>query len=220
MSPERATALSPAQRRKARQRARIVQEAAALFEENGGEGGGGFEKTTVEAIAERSDISVSTFFRYFRTKADVIYVDLDNPIEEHLAVTAQRIAEGQEMTAAAFAAYTEAFADFAAEEGNWSRLERAMRSPHFYAPAAVGARRWADQLAGLFKEHLPAGPDREITARATANAVIFTSMAAVRCWVDAADADTPLAAYMHTAFTQASIALRKTTPDKGHSAET
>jgi AcrR family transcriptional regulator len=100
MASEQAAVPTPAQRRKDRQRRLIVREARRLFEENGGEEGGGFEKTTAEAIAERSDISVSTFFRYFRTKADVIYLDLHNAIDEHLAAVERRLAEGYDVAGA------------------------------------------------------------------------------------------------------------------------
>ena len=76
----------PAQRRKDAQRRRIFAAAVSLYEENGGEEGGGLEATTVEAIAERSDISVRTFFRYFETKADAIYLDLGGAMDDHIAL--------------------------------------------------------------------------------------------------------------------------------------
>ncbi len=73
----------PAKRRRNAQRRRIFAAAVQLYEENGGEAGGGLDKTTVEAIAERSDISVRTFFRYFQSKSDAIYVDLPAAMEDH-----------------------------------------------------------------------------------------------------------------------------------------
>jgi AcrR family transcriptional regulator len=53
-------------RKKLRTHASIVEAAFALFEEQG------FEDTTVEQIAERADISTTTFFRYFPTKVDLV----------------------------------------------------------------------------------------------------------------------------------------------------
>jgi AcrR family transcriptional regulator len=52
-------------------RARIVASAFELFADRG------YDGTTVDAIAERSGIARRTFFRYFRSKDDVIFPDHD-----------------------------------------------------------------------------------------------------------------------------------------------
>jgi AcrR family transcriptional regulator len=53
-------------RKKARTRQSIEEIAFALFEEQG------YEATTVEQISERAEISHTTFFRYFPSKADLV----------------------------------------------------------------------------------------------------------------------------------------------------
>jgi AcrR family transcriptional regulator len=53
-------------RKKARTRLAIEEVALTLFAEQG------YEATTVEQISERSEISTTTFFRYFPSKADVV----------------------------------------------------------------------------------------------------------------------------------------------------
>ena len=55
----------------ARTRARIVASAFELFADRG------YDGTTVDAIAERAGIARRTFFRYFRSKDDVIFPDHD-----------------------------------------------------------------------------------------------------------------------------------------------
>jgi len=56
-------------RKKARTRLAIQDAALDLFAEQG------YEATSVEQIAQRADVSVSTFFRYFGTKADIMLND-------------------------------------------------------------------------------------------------------------------------------------------------
>jgi len=62
------------ERKKARTRAAIQEQAMRLFREQG------YEATTVEQIAEAADVSPSTFFRYFGTKEDVVAYDALDPL--------------------------------------------------------------------------------------------------------------------------------------------
>jgi AcrR family transcriptional regulator len=62
------------ERKKARTRAAIQQQALRLFREQG------YGATTVEQIAEAAEVSASTFFRYFPTKEDVALYDALDPL--------------------------------------------------------------------------------------------------------------------------------------------
>ena len=53
-------------RKKRQTRVAIEDAAIALFVEQG------YEATTVEEITERADVSTTTFFRYFPSKAEVL----------------------------------------------------------------------------------------------------------------------------------------------------
>lgn len=62
------------ERKKARTREAIQQNAMRLFQKQG------YSATTVEQIAEAADISQTTFFRYFPTKEDTVLLDNYDPV--------------------------------------------------------------------------------------------------------------------------------------------
>ena len=57
------------ERKKIKTRLAIEEAALALFEEQG------YDATTVEEIAARADVSTTTFFRYYPTKAEVLVAE-------------------------------------------------------------------------------------------------------------------------------------------------
>src|ERR687886_66340 len=71
--PDRA-AVGLRERKRARTKAAIQQQALRLFREQG------YEATTIEQIAEAAEFSPSTFFRYFPTKEDVVMYDDIDPL--------------------------------------------------------------------------------------------------------------------------------------------
>src|SRR5690242_1563532 len=92
----------PRERRRVRTMREIQAAALRLFESQG------YGETTVDQIAEASDISPRTFFRYFPTKEDVVLWDeydavvgellaerpRDEPIGETLRVVMRAATEG------------------------------------------------------------------------------------------------------------------------------
>jgi AcrR family transcriptional regulator len=62
------------ERKKAKTRQAIQDHALRLFREQG------YDRTTVEQIAEAAEVSPSTFFRYFPTKEDVVMYDALDPL--------------------------------------------------------------------------------------------------------------------------------------------
>ncbi|MEO3862987.1 TetR family transcriptional regulator [Acrocarpospora sp. B8E8] len=62
------------ERKKARTRRTIQEQALRLFAEQG------YDATTIEQIAEAAEISPSTIFRYFATKEDIVLQDDYDPV--------------------------------------------------------------------------------------------------------------------------------------------
>jgi len=83
--PESKPKLSLRERKKKKTRSTIQEQAFLLFQMQG------YYNTTIEQIAEASEISQSTFFRYFPTKESVVLEDDYDPliIESFLAQPAE-----------------------------------------------------------------------------------------------------------------------------------
>jgi AcrR family transcriptional regulator len=80
MSPTNSPGLRD--RKKQKTRWSIQEHALRLFQEQG------YDQTTVDQIAAAAEISPSTFFRYFKTKEDVILQDEYDPLMERLFAAA------------------------------------------------------------------------------------------------------------------------------------
>src|SRR5919198_5695849 len=198
---------SPAERRRDSQRRRILEEAGRLFDENGGETGGGFEKTTVEAIADRSDISPSTFFRYFETKADVIYLDLANTVDDHLRELAAQLDAGQDPIEALLASMTELFDEYVSDEHNRARLLRSLHSKHFEQRRAFWIQRWRDGVAELVRSALPSSADRDLEALIIATTCTRITWVAIEAW-GKGDQTAPLEPVLRDSFRLAAATAR------------
>lgn len=155
--------LSAPERRRITLRNRIFAEAARLFEENGGETGGGIDRTTAEEIALRSDISVRTFFRYFKSKLDAIYVDVPAAMDSHLALM-QVWLDKLPPTEASLAASVIHLRNSTAEQVMVDQLRRAMSSKVFMERRSALRSEWRQALADLISPYLGTGPDAKLRA--------------------------------------------------------
>ncbi|MGW1419932.1 TetR family transcriptional regulator [Bradyrhizobium manausense] len=174
--------LSPAQRRRETQRERIIAEAVRLFQENGGEPSGGFEATTIENIAERADISVRTFFRYFESKADVIYLDTARSLEDLRGAIVERL-ESDRPLRAVVSATVDVLKRFTANPVNKARLALALTSRNWIDRRAL----WTIQKRQLVTELLMPFCDDDAAGfeRAYMTAIIGLSVtdSATATWV-------------------------------------
>jgi AcrR family transcriptional regulator len=104
-APEGAQAEGLRARKKAKTRLAIEDAALALFDEQG------YEATTVEEIAARAEVSTTTFFRYFPSKAEVLLSDhaqrlpalheaiLERPLSDSDLVAVRRAVQQEWVTA-------------------------------------------------------------------------------------------------------------------------
>lgn len=171
----------PAKRRRNAQRRRIFAAAVELYEENGGEEGGGLDKTTVEAIAERSDISVRTFFRYFETKADAIYVDLPAAMDDHVALT-RLLLDDLEPADAILAASIVQMTDMVNDPDDIARMRRSMKSKHFVERSGAFQNRWRNELTRTILPNIADQPDRSVVARAIVTSCLDLRDSALSAW--------------------------------------
>jgi AcrR family transcriptional regulator len=72
------------ERKKAATRARIIEEATALFRERG------YQATTIEDITEAADVAPRTFYSYFDAKVDVALAQFEEWAEHHYEAMASR----------------------------------------------------------------------------------------------------------------------------------
>jgi AcrR family transcriptional regulator len=72
------------ERKKAATRARIIEEATALFQTNG------YQATTIEDITDAADVAPRTFYSYFDAKVDVALGQFEEWAERHAAAMEAR----------------------------------------------------------------------------------------------------------------------------------
>jgi AcrR family transcriptional regulator len=169
------------ERKKARTRAAIQSQALRLFREQG------YDTTTVQQIIEEVEVSESTFFRYFATKADVVLLDDFDPV-----IVAAFREQPRELSVvqALRAAFARAF-------GQMTDDERSVQEDRMLLVLSVPELRAAmlDQLASamsLLAEIIAERTGRsrnDISVRTFAGAVVGAAMAAMFAIADDPSAD-------------------------------
>jgi AcrR family transcriptional regulator len=169
------------ERKKQKTRWLIQEQALRLFQEQG------YDQTTVDQIAAAAEISASTFFRYFKTKEDVVIEDEYDPLL--FGELAQAPAELPPLAALRYAIRTGLAAVDAAELGRI--LERTRLS--LSVPAL--RMRLLDSLSGQF-DVLGAAlaartgrPPGDFGTRVLAGAFFGACLAALVSWVERGGAE-------------------------------
>ena len=169
------------ERKKARTRAVIREQALRLFSEQG------YQATTVEQIAEAAEISPSTFFRYFPTKEDVVLQDDFDPIaiEKFEAQPA-----GLHPVAALRAAIREAFAEVPPDEiEQWREVTRlTMAVPELRARTLDNFTQSVTMAAELIAKRQGRDPS-DFAVRTVAGAVVGVGLSVMMAAAEDPSAD-------------------------------
>jgi AcrR family transcriptional regulator len=162
------------ERKKARTRATIRQEALRLFREQG------YQATTVEQIAAAAEVSPSTFFRYFPTKEDVV---LQDDMEPALVEAIERQPPELGMVAAIRASMQGVSASFTPEQ--WDQIRQAaelgMTVPEVRARAMDDFARTIAVMAGAMAKRTGLSPD-DLRVRTASGAIFGAIMAVTAPW--------------------------------------
>lgn len=118
----------------------------------------GFDETTMDAVAQMADVSVRTVFRYFPTKEDLVFADIEVLLDDFRDLLDQRPAD--EPVMASVRAVVEVMAGrMEAEEDDDARL-----APLVHRVPALRARylqvmdRVEETMAAWATDRLAAGP--------------------------------------------------------------
>ncbi len=156
-------------------RARLSEVALRLFARDG------FEATTVDDIADAAGIARRTFFRYFATKADVVWGEFDAELER-LRERLRRAPDDEPMVDVVRTAVV-ATNRFGAGELDELRIriELTATVPALVAHSAVQYQAWCDVVAEFAARRLGARPD-DLGPQTVARACLGAALAAFTVW--------------------------------------
>jgi AcrR family transcriptional regulator len=161
-------ALGLRERKKAKTRTAVQQQALRLFREQG------YAATTVEQIAEAAEVSESTLFRYFPTKEDLVLWDEFDPLLiEAFRAQPPQLSPVQALRASFRAVFDKLTAEQWAEQHQ--RLDLILVVPDLRAAMLDQFAQTIRQVAELVAERTARRPD-DFEVRNFAGAVIGVSM--------------------------------------------
>ena len=169
------------ERKKERTREMIRAHALRLFTTQG------YDETTVQQIIAEVEVSESTFFRYFPTKADVILSDDFDPV---IVAAFQRQPAELTPIQALRAAFHEAFGQLTQEEiaAQWARMHLVLAVPEVRAAMLDQFVQAMGLLAEVLAERSGRSAD-DMAVRTLAGAVVGAAMAVMFAMLDDPTAD-------------------------------
>ncbi len=141
----------------------------------------GFDNTSIEDIARAAGISRRTFFRYFSTKADVLFVESAAELRR-LQEALRQARRGAPYRTVVIAAVTDALR-VPSEDYEWARqrAQLILTVPTLQAHAAVRFAQWRSAAADYART---LDPVDDLFARAVGHAVLAATLAAHEHWIE------------------------------------
>ena len=158
----------------------------------------GFVETTVDDIAEAAGISRRTFFRYFRSKNDVVWGDFDallGELDRCLATGAHRPSPDGDPSRRGDPVQLPPAEDGVA--AHRQRMALILYVPALQAHSTLRYAAWRAVVAQFAARRLRAGPD-DLGPRLVGHVALAAAVAAYEQWLATSDAD--LAALLGRAF--------------------
>jgi AcrR family transcriptional regulator len=166
---------------------RLVDAAYALFGERG------FDRTTVEHIAERAGVGRTTFFRHFGSKEQVVFPDHDGL----LAAIRGRLSSSRPDTAAlAVSEAARGVLEHYVAEGERARERYALTRtvPALRDRERAGRQQYERLFTGFIHDWLGGRAETALRAQLLANAVVTAHNHVLRGWLRG-EVEDPVAAF-------------------------
>ena len=175
-------------RKKAATEAALQESALALFVEKG------YDRTTIEEIVDKADVSRRTFFRYFGSKEEVIFKGTETNFEVMRRLLRERPANETELEAlkhglAAFARYLEAVKAPILEF-----IDVVLQSPVLRGRSAELQGRWTAAIAEELASRAALGAV-DLKRRLLASVGMATLTAAIQAWYQGLEPELGQAVY-------------------------
>jgi AcrR family transcriptional regulator len=157
----------------------MLEEAAAeLFLEQG------YDRTTIDQISARAGVARTTFFNYFTTKGDVLWVELDAAIPR-LRSALDGASDGDGTFVAVEAALRTAAADVPASRVPWAVAHRALMGtgPELASSGLARLLAVVDVVERFLARRQPDARREDV--RAAAAAIAGGAMAGAGAWIEA-----------------------------------
>lgn len=165
------------ERKKQRTRAELMDAALRLFSEHG------FDRVTIDDIADEVEVSPRTFFRYFASKEEVVFADTDDYLETLRAILRERPADEAPLVAVRTAIFGLVRHHESDRDSIFRRVRIAAETPSLQAHGLQRQAQWSEAIAGSLYERLGLDPASDLRPRLIASCAVAALRVAVEAWV-------------------------------------